>query len=105
MTHINKQIQEDSLYMLDCLLLYTPELVAAHSDSIFTCFLDMISKLRLESKPERTLTINLGSKMTSVNWRSKVLDRLLSILKAIVDKRKNVQIQRVQKSANEPIDA
>lgn len=105
MTHINKQIQEDSLFMLDCLLLYTPELVAAHSDSIFTCFLDMISKLRLESKPERTLTINLGSKMTSVNWRSKVLDRLLSILKAIVDKRKNVQIQRDQKSPNEPIDA
>lgn len=105
MTHINKQIQEDSLFMLDCLLLYTPELVAANSDSIFTCFLDMISKLRLESKPERTLTINLGSKLTSVNWRSKVLDRLLSILKAIVDKRKNVQIQREPKITNEVIDA
>lgn len=105
MTHINKRIQEDSLFMLDCLLLYTPELVAANSDSIFTSFLDMISKLRLESKPERTLTINLGSKMTSVNWRSQVLDRLLSILKAIVDKRKNIDVQREQRNPTEVIDA
>lgn len=89
MTHINTQIQEDSLFMLDCLLLYTPSLVATNSDAIFSCFLDMISKLRVESKPERTLTLNLGSKMTNVKWRSKVLDRLLGILKAIVDNHKN----------------
>lgn len=88
MTHINMQIQEDSLHMLDCLLLYTPDLVAINSDSIFSCFLDMISKLRVESKPERTLTLNLGSKMTIVKWRSKVLDRLLGILKAIVNNRR-----------------
>lgn len=88
MTHINVQIQEDSLSLLDCLLLYTPSLVASNSDSIFQCFLDMISKLRTESKPERTLTMNLGRKLTSVKWRSKVLDRLLGILKAIVESRK-----------------
>lgn len=88
MTHINMQIQEDSLHLLDCILLYTPSLVAANSDSLFQCFLDMISKLRSESKHERTLTTNLGSKLTSVKWRSKALDRLLGILKAIVDNRK-----------------
>lgn len=88
MTHIHIQIQEDSLYMLDCLLLHMPLLVAANSDSIFSNFLDMISKLRIESKPERTLTVNLGSKITSVKWRSKVLHRLLGILKAIVHERK-----------------
>lgn len=84
MTHIHVQIQEDSLHMLDCLLLYMPSLVAANSDSIFSTFLDMISKLRIESKPERTLTINLNSKISSVKWRSKVLERLLGILKAIL---------------------
>lgn len=93
MTHINIKIQEDSLYLLDCLLMYTPTLVALNSDSIFSCFLDMISKLRSEAKPERTLTINLGSSQTSVKWRSKVLDRLLGILKAIVDSRKLAQTQ------------
>lgn len=89
MTHINIQIQEDSLFMLDCLLMYTPDLVAVNSDAIFSCFLDMISKLRVESKPERTLSLNLGSKMTNVKWRSKVLDRMLGILKATVDYQNN----------------
>lgn len=106
MTHINIQIQEDSLSLLDCLLLYTPSLVAANSHSIFSCFLDMISKLRTESKPERTLTTNLGRKQTSVKWRSKVLDRLLGILKALVDHRKlaNKQILIDIEQASGPID-
>lgn len=93
MTHINIQIQEDSLFLLDCLLTYTPSLVASNSDNIFSCFLDMISKLRSESKPERTLTTNLGRKLTSVKWRSRVLDRLLGILRAIVNNRKTTYTQ------------
>lgn len=83
MTHIQMAIQEDSLFMLDNLLTYVPALVAANSDRIFRSFLDMISKLRTESRPERTLSINLGSKITSVKWRSKVLDRLLGMLRAM----------------------
>lgn len=101
MTHIHVQIQEDSLFMLDCLLLYMPSLVASNSDSIFSSFLDMISKLRVESKPERTLTVNLGSKITSVKWRSKVLDRLLGILKAIVNERRQRNNVNVQKEEHE----
>lgn len=88
MTHINRQIQEDSLFMLDCLLMFTPTLVAAHSDAIFSAFLDMISKLRVESKPDRTLSMHLGSQLTSVKWRSKALERLLGILNAIVAAKK-----------------
>lgn len=98
MTHINTQIQEDSLFMLDCLLMHVPSLVAANSNSIFSCFLDMISKLRIESKPERTLTMNLGSKMTSVKWRSNVLDRLLGILKAIVESKRNRDLTEITNS-------
>lgn len=89
MTHIQMAIQEDSLFMLDNLLLHCPSLVAANSDQIFVSFLDMISKLRIESKPERTLSINLGSKITSVKWRSKVLDRLHGMLKTMVEAKKN----------------
>lgn len=85
MTHIQMTIQEDSLFMLDSLLMFVPSLVADNSDKIFVSFLDMISKLRIESKPERTLSVNLGSKITSVKWRSKVLDRLLGMLKAMVN--------------------
>lgn len=108
MTHINIQIQEDSLSLLDCLLLYAPTLVATNSDTIFTCFLDMISKLRTESNPQRTLTVHLGRKQTNVKWRSKVLDRLLGILKAIVENRKlaHQQINPTEEllSSNMPVD-
>lgn len=102
MTHINIHIQEDSLMLLDCLLLHTPSLVAANSDSIFSCFLDMISKLRTESKPERTLTVNLGRKQTNSKWRSKALDRLLGILKAIVENRK---LANKQVNGDDPMNA
>lgn len=108
MTHINIQIQEDSLSLLDCLLLYAPTLVATNSDTIFTCFLDMISKLRTESSPQRTLTVNLGRKQTNVKWRSKVLDRLLGILKAIVENRKHayqqINVIEDEQPLNRPVD-
>lgn len=102
MTHININIQEDSLTLLDCLLSYVPSLVAANSDTIFASFLDMISKLRTESKPERTLTTNLGRKQTNVKWRSKVLDRLLGILKAIVENRKQATKQNYLNDEQQP---
>lgn len=105
MTHIQIGIQEDSLLMLDNLLTHVPRLVAANSDRIFQSFLDMISKLRIESKPERTLSVNLGSKLTSVRWRSKVLDRLLGMLRAMVDAKKrrgdgNESVELVANSAD-----
>lgn len=106
MTHIQMGIQEDSLYMLDNLLTHVPRLVAANSDRIFQSFLDMISKLRIESKPERTLSVNLGSKLTSVKWRSKVLDRLLGMLRAMVDSKKrntNEHVDQVLNSADVPM--
>ncbi|XP_031640841.1 testis-expressed protein 10 [Contarinia nasturtii] len=107
MTHINIQIQEDSLLFLDCLLMYSPSLVASNSDIIFSCFLDMISKLRTEAKPDRTLTTNVGRKLTGVKWRSKVLDRLLGILKAFVAHRKHASMEiqmDVDQASNTVID-
>ena len=107
MTHLSTAIQEDSLFMLDELLLHVPNLVTSNSDKIFACFLDMISKLRTESKPERTLSVNLGSKITSVKWRSKVLDRLVGMLRAMVDSNKNnsmLEVGIVQNSAAHTVE-
>lgn len=42
----------------------------------------LISKMKSDSKPGRTLTVKLGSKYTSVKWRIKVLERLHDILRA-----------------------
>ncbi|XP_050067723.1 testis-expressed protein 10 homolog [Anopheles maculipalpis] len=85
MTHIQSRIQEDSLLLLDVLLLYLPDLIVANRDKILPQFLDMISKLRTESKPGRTLTINLDKQSTSTRWRVKVLSRLTGILKILID--------------------
>uniref|UniRef100_A0A1B0DHD1 Pre-rRNA-processing protein Ipi1 N-terminal domain-containing protein n=1 Tax=Phlebotomus papatasi TaxID=29031 RepID=A0A1B0DHD1_PHLPP len=83
MTHLQNSIQEDSLLLLDVLLQHIPNLVAKESDRIFGNFLDMVSKLRSESKPGRTLSLNLGKKITAVKWRIRVLERLLKLLQAV----------------------
>ncbi|CAD0201855.1 unnamed protein product [Chrysodeixis includens] len=80
MTHIDGRIQEDSLLFLDTLLVCTPTKMAQDFHKIIPNFLDMISKLRVDSKPGRTLTVNLGSQITSVKWRVKVLHRLKDYL-------------------------
>lgn len=84
MTHIDNRIQEDSLLFLDILLLCAPGKVANDFHKIIPNFLDMISKLRVDSKPGRTLTVNLGSQITSVKWRLKVLHRLQDYLSKFV---------------------
>lgn len=84
MTHIDSRIQEDSLLFLDTLLLCTPEKVAKDFHKIIPNFLDMISKLRVDSKPGRMLTVNLGSQITSVKWRVKVLHRLRDYLNRFI---------------------
>lgn len=84
MTHIDGRIQEDSLLFLDTLLSYTPTKVAHDIHKIIPNFLDMISKLRIDSKPGRSLTVNIGSQFTSVKWRARVLHRLKDYLIAYV---------------------
>lgn len=90
MTHIDTGIQEDSLFFLDMLLTCTPTQIAINFQKIIPNFMDMISKLRIDSKPGRTLTVNLGSKLTSVKWRVKVLTRLHEFLRIIVNYKKSV---------------
>lgn len=85
MTHIDSRIQEDSLLFLDVLLLCTPQKVAQDFHKIIPNFLDMISKLRVDSKPGRTLTVNLDSQITTVKWRVKVLHRLQEFLHKFVE--------------------
>jgi len=84
MTHIHTSIQDDSLAMLDALLVSAPLLVAANAEKILCNFLDMISSVKADSTSGRTLNVNLSSRFTSVMWRTKVLRRLKSLLSAMV---------------------
>lgn len=101
MTHIHTSIQDDSLAMLDILLVSTPMLVAASADTIFSNFLDMISSVKTDSSHERTLTVNLSSRFTSVTWRMKVLHRLKGLLSAVAAYKK----QQGRKNIGHPRDS
>ncbi|XP_063217715.1 testis-expressed protein 10 homolog isoform X2 [Bacillus rossius redtenbacheri] len=84
MTHINTKIQEDSLFLFDILLACTPSLVASAVPDLLPSFLNMISRLRAESRPGRTLTLDLGGSVTTVRWRGQVLARMRDFLRAAV---------------------
>lgn len=90
MTHIDSRIQEDSLLFLDILLLCTGEKMAQYFHKIIPNFLDMISKLRVDVKPGRQLTVNLNSEITSIKWRVNVLHRLQQFLHKYVELNKPV---------------
>lgn len=83
MTHIKPAIQEDSLQMFDILLKNSPKLVASERDKILPNYLDLVSKMRTEGNPERTLSLQLGNKITNLKWRKSVLERLVVYLKCI----------------------
>ncbi|KAI4454773.1 hypothetical protein MML48_9g00001938 [Holotrichia oblita] len=83
MTHIDLNVQEDSLYFLDCLLETVPDLIATDSHKILSNFFTLISKLKSDSKNARVLSENLKSKYTAVKWRIKVMLRLKMILEAV----------------------
>lgn len=91
MTNINKNVQEDSLMFLDSFLLHNSKMISKSPEKLLPDFFTLISKLRSESNLDRTLTVNLGSKMTSVMWRIKVLSRLHAVLEKIlgIDKENN----------------
>ncbi|EFA04998.2 Testis-expressed sequence 10 protein homolog-like Protein [Tribolium castaneum] len=83
MTNINKHIQEDSLLLLDALLEHQNLLIAENFDTIFPTFLTLISKSKNNLGTERSLSLNLEGKVSSVKWRIKVLTRLYGILSAL----------------------
>lgn len=97
MTHIKPAIQEDSLLMLDVLLKNAPLLMAQEKDSIFPPYLNMISKMRIESNPERTLSSQLGNKIMNIKWRKSVLERLIVFLRCIRD----VESQKIDKKIDQ----
>ena len=80
MTHIQRGIQEDSLFLLDALLLNTPALVASSANQLLPCVLDMISHTRGDSQTTRQLSVNLTSNLTSLTWTARVLGRLQALL-------------------------
>ncbi|KAK4878052.1 hypothetical protein RN001_010558 [Aquatica leii] len=83
MTHLDVNIQEDSLLIIDAFLNYTPGLITKYHSRLFPNFLTLISKLRNNSTAQ-TLTTDLRLSVTALKWRMRVLYRLQAILRAII---------------------
>ncbi|XP_061392514.1 testis-expressed protein 10 homolog [Musca vetustissima] len=101
MTHIQPNIQEDSLLLLDVLLQHIPTLVASHSAKILHNFLEMISRVRAEGdKAGRMLTVNMGQKQTTIKWRSKVLLRLQQMLETLAEYKQEQRQEAILSGSN-----
>lgn len=96
MTHIQPTIQEDSLLLLDTLIAHLPDLVAASNEKILASFIDMISKLRADGQPQRTLKVRLAGKLTSSKWRTRVLDKLFALFMAVIRAKRGALVSTVQ---------
>ena len=88
MTHIEDSIQLDSLTVLDLCLENFPALVTGSTSQLLPNFVEQISRCRQSGSgsAERSLLVNPDSKMSSMKWRVKVLDRLHRFLKALSDR-------------------
>ncbi|XP_037933530.1 testis-expressed protein 10 [Teleopsis dalmanni] len=84
MSHIQPNIREDSLIMLDVILEHVPKLVIVNLEKIMQNFLEMISIVCRDDGPERTLSTHMGQKQNTIKWRYNVLQRLLKMLKTSV---------------------
>lgn len=92
MTHITEGIQEDSLKVLDILLEHYPALITGRSSILLKNFVELISHQQLSKglvnrdRPQSwILSVNPNRRVTSQQWRLKVLARLSKFLQALAD--------------------
>ncbi|XP_061057081.1 testis-expressed protein 10 isoform X2 [Eubalaena glacialis] len=92
MTHITEGIQEDSLKVLDILLEQYPALITGRSSILLKNFVELISHQQLskglvnrDRSQSWILSVNPNRRLTSQQWRLKVLVRLSKFLQALAD--------------------
>ncbi|XP_048194072.1 testis-expressed protein 10 [Perognathus longimembris pacificus] len=92
MTHITEGIQEDSLKVLDILLEQYPALITGRSSILLKNFVELISHQQLskglvnrDRSQSWILSVNPNRRLTSQQWRLKVLVRLGKFLQALAD--------------------
>ncbi|KAK2160807.1 hypothetical protein LSH36_127g19007 [Paralvinella palmiformis] len=88
MTHLNEEIQLDSLKILDIALQYYPDLVITSSSQLLPNLLEQISRLQTTGgKKEvnsRVLAANPSGITGSTRWRIDVLKRLKRVLETVL---------------------
>jgi pre-rRNA-processing protein IPI1 len=90
MTHIDEQIQADSLSVVDALLKFYPRDLIEHCSQLLPNFINLISRQTQKNTTSgtvgtRTLSVNPNSKVHAQKWRMKVLERLYNFLVALAE--------------------
>ncbi|XP_064614009.1 testis-expressed protein 10-like [Liolophura sinensis] len=86
MTHIYEEIRMDSLFVMDVFLDSFPGLVTNNSTQILLNFVEQISTRIAasgRSQAEQSLSVNPTSRLSTLKWRVKVLERLQKFLTAL----------------------
>ncbi len=90
LSHINSDIQLDSLKLLDDIVSALPQLAVAKYDALLPNCLDQVSmKMKTKSttnvnQNKRSLTVNMSEKVTALEWRTTVLKRVEVILSLVL---------------------
>ena len=89
MNHISDDVRRDSLMLFDMLLEKYPQRVVGEFSGLVPHLIDQISSWNLTGKSGskvRTLVFNPDSKLSSQQWRAKVLQRLKTIVDVFINK-------------------
>ena len=83
LSHIDSDIQLDSLKLLDIILESCPNVVKLEHEQILPNCLDQVALKSKSTDQMRSLNKNMNSKLTALQWRTEVLQRILQILSLI----------------------
>lgn len=93
MSHLNPYIQFDSLFFLDVLLEFCPDIIDTSSDLLLPNFINLISQnCSSKNKKSRFLSIDPSINLMSNNWRKHVLLRLNKVLQILVRSEDHVAV-------------
>nr|XP_022910463.1 testis-expressed protein 10-like [Onthophagus taurus] len=92
MTHLNENVQEDSLRLFDVLIQSIPGLLATRCDKIIQNFVLLISKIKINANDKSMLQTTIKNKRTSVEWRLMVLTRFNEFLGVILTRKKQENV-------------
>ena len=106
LSHINSDIQLDSLKLLDDLVTTLPHMAAAKHDLLLPNCLDQVSFKSGGGKSNlanRSLISNVNEKVTALQWRTTVLKRVHGIMRLILEKQSRMDDcqTKISKDGNE----
>ncbi|XP_041477876.1 testis-expressed protein 10-like isoform X2 [Lytechinus variegatus] len=90
MTHIQEDVQLDSLSVMETVLQHYPGLIAPHCKELLTNFIHLISQQRNKLGSSSSLKVNPSGKLAGQKWRLKVLQMLQKFLDVMRESKEKV---------------